>query len=322
MTIFQRYSLGVALGFFLGGLALLANVEAAKGKPIENGRWVAESLAIKDGAVSKLNPELVIVSGSNGLFGFSAERLTNKYGLYSVNAAIHAGLGIDYTLHYARRYLKPGRIIVLPLEYEQYTKPSEGDTFVFQAVNYDPSFIDEMSLHEELAFIASIPIGVHLSLLKNSVWPSTPSEGGYNSKTLNEYGDETRNDWSNGERDRKVEALEQSLRRKATKKYEHNNQAWLTIQQFVVDAKKLGSTVVLTHPNRFDQSINLSLNEDFFIELVKRAEGAGVIFVGSPEDRLYDKSRIYDTRYHQNSLGQTISTEVLYNQLKSAGLVQ
>jgi len=320
MHSIRKYLSGILIGAVLSAFLLLANIGLNKGRPIENGRWVSECLIIKDNAVIKLDPALVIVSGSNSLFGFSAEKLTNTYGIISVNAAIHAGLGIDYTLHYARRYLKPGRIIVLPLEYEQYTKPSKDPTFIHQALNYDSSYLDKLSVIEKIEFIGSIPVQVHMSLIKNFIFPSKQSSKGYDSKTLNKFGDETKNDWSNDEK-RKVVKLVNRLKRSGDI-YKHNDRAWDAIKKFIKDARESNTTVVLAHPNRFNQSINLTANEEFFRELILRAEKIGINIIGSAEDRLYNSSRIYDTIYHQNSYGQSISTDILYQQLHRNGVIE
>ena len=319
MTLVGKYLYSIIAGsvLFIGLISI--NTIFAKDNPIEAGRWVSELLSIKNEAVSKLNPDLVIVSGSNGLFGFSAERLTKTYKINSVNAAIHAGLGIDYTTFYAKRYFSPNRVIVLPLEYEQYTKSSAGGTFVYQALSHDSEYFNALSTFKKLKFIASIPLEMHFGFIRNLIMPSKSTSGRYDSKTINKYGDETKNNWSYEEKEEQEKRLKNSLKLKAVKIYEHSEEAWNTLEEFVNDASHNGVTIILAHPNRFDQSIDISFNQYFFDELERRANKIGLELLGDPKARFFGVSRIYDTNYHQNSKGQELSTDTLYRQLLEAG---
>jgi len=318
---FTNYYGSLLVGSVIAALLLTANIQLAKGKPYKIAVWVAECLAIKDNAVNIIDPTLVIVSGSNGLFGFSAERLTKVHKIRSVNAAIHAGLGIDYTLHYARRYFKPGRVLVLPLEYEQYAKSSSGPTYIFQALIHDPDYFDQLSIVDKIKFVGNTPISVHSSLLKNMIVASDPPKTGYDSETLNKYGDETDNDWSNDEKHYKITSLASNAQVKATRIFTHDEHAWHEIEKFSEDARNSGTTVILAHPNKFDQSISLERNRNFFKEMMAHASKIGITVVGQPKDRLFNTSRIYDTHYHQNSLGQKMSTDILFQQLQEAGVI-
>ncbi|MBK1990340.1 hypothetical protein A0J48_022925 [Sphaerospermopsis aphanizomenoides BCCUSP55] len=74
----------------------------------------------KNKALSISGEKILIVSGSNGLFGISAEKISQTTKIPTVNLAMHAGLGVEYILNDAKKVLKKGDIVLLPLEYNLY----------------------------------------------------------------------------------------------------------------------------------------------------------------------------------------------------------
>jgi hypothetical protein len=113
----------------------------------------------------------------------------------------------------------------------------------------------------------------------------------------------------------------ESLNAKKPKKYEINNDAWDEIVRFAEDARTMGAKVVLAFPNIYKGIFDAELNRDFFTELKKRSKESNIPLIGEPEDRVFDEKHAYDTVYHQNTIGQMHSTDVLYWQLVNANIL-
>ena len=62
-------------------------------------------------------PHLILIGGSNILFGIDSEQLQEQIGMPTINAGLHAGLGLLLFLDIAETYAQPGDVIVLIPEY-------------------------------------------------------------------------------------------------------------------------------------------------------------------------------------------------------------
>jgi len=64
--------------------------------------------------------KLVLAGGSSVHFGISAESITKALKIQTINYGVMALLDMDYTLYRLKRILKPGDMVILPLEYYHY----------------------------------------------------------------------------------------------------------------------------------------------------------------------------------------------------------
>lgn len=69
--------------------------------------------------------KIVLYAGSNGLFSHRCETIEQSLGVPCVNAALHAGLALDMAFESLKPLLAPGDLLLLPLEYSQYTQTAE-----------------------------------------------------------------------------------------------------------------------------------------------------------------------------------------------------
>lgn len=277
----------------------------------ESGRWVAECLAEKSRAVLQRSPKLVILAGSNALFGFSARRLSEQYGVESVNLAVHAGLGLDYILHYGRRFFAPGRVFVLPLEYELYGKAGFWSAYRDYVMGYDGDYFLNLPLARQFELSTKYSTADRLNLIKTMLHLDRRIEtGDYQSRTLNAWGDETHNEISE-----RTPAMLYAAGRKRPDRYSIDAGAWGAIVAFASEARAAGSQVVLAYPNIYAKAIDFRMNEEFFGDLKERAAAAGITIIGNPRDSVFGIGRCYNTEYHQNSFGQAVSTDRLFRDL-------
>src|SRR5215216_5398631 len=79
------YLAAMALGLVLPTLLWYALVTFQMGAPTESTRWIKEIYDIKLAKATQRNsPKLLIVSGSNGLFGISAQQIERETGFPTV----------------------------------------------------------------------------------------------------------------------------------------------------------------------------------------------------------------------------------------------
>lgn len=307
----RYYIMALTVGALVPALAALGLVQAALAYRPEEGRWVAECIGRKTQAAREHAPKLVILSGSSGHFGFSARRLSEQYGLASVNASLHAGLGLGYLLHFGRTFFAPGRTIVLPLEYELYGPPAYEYAYRDHVVGYDPDYYRSLPLTEKLTIARHYTMGDRLRVLTTMYERRPhPNPRGYQAKTVDGWGDETGNDIA-----ARTPAMLERAKRTGPKLYSIDRGAWAQITAFVKDARAAGCQVVLAYPNIYAKSLDVHRNEAFFAELTKRAAELTVPLLGRPEEAVFGDDRCFDTYYHENSVGQIASTDRLYREL-------
>jgi hypothetical protein len=298
---------------------MLLGVYVSLGNRIESGRWVAECIQIKTRAVHEKKPRVIILAGSNGLFGFSARRLSDVWGIESVNGSVHGGLGIGYMFHYGRRYFSPNRIFVLPLEYHLYGTPSyDHQAFHDHVIGFDPQYFIDASPSLQFRIISNMSLATRIRQVRAVIAPEPEKEDArYQSRSLNAWGDETSHNI-------KTRTPEQLARVQASPpaQFRHDDLAWEELSSFVSDAKAVGSQVVIAYPNIYYKVLGGTRNEAFLIELKRRAANIGIPVVGKPEESVFGDERAYDTSYHQNTAGQIISTDRLFHDLVKTGVLQ
>lgn len=154
-------------------------------------------------ALSVRERKILIVSGSNSLFGLSAEIISKEIGLPTVNFAVHAGLGIQYILDEPKNYLKPGDIVLLPLEYNLYISGNDiQDLYLRHVLSNDTVYFSNLNELEKINHIVKLPLtDIFMSIytgsskdeIVNSLKQKSYGKNCYTGFTLNEYGDETCN---------------------------------------------------------------------------------------------------------------------------------
>jgi hypothetical protein len=87
-------------------------------RPMEN--FLAATPDKEAAARSAPAPRLLIVGGSSAAFGFDCKALSRELGVHALNLGLHAGLGTEFVLNQAAALARPGDLVLLGLEYEQY----------------------------------------------------------------------------------------------------------------------------------------------------------------------------------------------------------
>ena len=107
--------------------------------------WIADLYTLKEHVADATpSPKILIMSGSNGMFGLDSEELSKLVGNPVVNMASHAGLPLDYIEERVLPHVHGGDVVVAPLEFEYYRRdPSPSEFEVMNMESWGTRYMTE-----------------------------------------------------------------------------------------------------------------------------------------------------------------------------------
>ena len=300
----------MCLGLFsLRYIATLAIVY--KGKNIaENGSLMLQIYACKDVLAQRLSDKknrLIVISGSNGLYGINNTILEQETGLPVINMATHAGLPLDYLMARSLKYVKSGDIVVLPLEFAYYGRPKFEEWEMQSLFYWGKSFLRDLPLWQSFEYLIRVPTEVFRKQMKSKTLP-----------TEDEWIKAGQCDFS--KQIKFTQIGQEYLQKDGTylsgdkNIYNKLNGYGLSTTEFrlkqIAEYKRLieskGAKFFLTYPalleneafNLKDENIQRSIK--FFEEKLSKF---GLILNCSPENSYFERKYFYDTEYHLTNEG-------------------
>lgn len=268
-------------------------------------------------------PRLILLGGSNVAFGFNSDRLESETGLPVVNLGLAAGLGGDFMLNEAAGALRPGDVVILFLEYDQYGMAG-GATALRQLLEYRPASARHLPRRWWRRFLDTEALGI----LGAAVRRSQPWLGDEGSRLI-------------------AEAWYARAGFTAAGDYRGHHGAPATMAALPADspvftppragplnprfARKLAAFAELSRRRgaRFFVSWPAIVAEAFMPAepAVERLRGElaalpGLLLLGEPRDHVFDRSLGFDLTYHLNAAGAQWRTERLLLRLREAGVVK
>lgn len=281
--------------------------------------WIANAYHKKEQILANSNsPKIMIIGGSNVIFGVSASQIEKTLKTPAINYGINAGLEVDYILHLSKKHLKKGDIAILPLEYEHFSKTKDLNRLrIAYILNYDRDYFSSLSILEKLQYLSSISFDEFILSFF-----ATKNELNYNSQTINKNGDETANF-----DEHKINSF---ISRKSHDKALNNpiftpSFGTKKILEFAKWCEQNGVKMYLTWPSTiyFEEYSNPNYQK-YFYNLERYFASNNVDTLGTPNDFLYPLEYFYDTNYHLNANGMKIRTQklvdLLYNHPKFKNL--
>jgi hypothetical protein len=89
----------------------------------EHDRYLAATADKHARADRVASPRIVFIGGSNLAFGLDSPVVRDRLGREPINAALHAGLGLEFILNEGLDFLRPGDVAVVSVEYELFLPP-------------------------------------------------------------------------------------------------------------------------------------------------------------------------------------------------------
>lgn len=275
--------------------------------------WIHNAMLKKEKIASQITqPKILVTGGSNVIYGVKTYEFQKQFGIPSVNFGVNAGLEIDYILDIAKRNLKSGDIVILPLEYEHFHKTKNlNQSRIAYILNYDRQYFDQLSSIEKLRYLTSISFDEFImSFFANK------NEINYNSKTINQNGDETANFDQT-----KINAF---INRKShdiaiSETVFSESYGVEKIIEFAKWCETNNIKLFLSWGSTIDFPVyHTKQYQDYFDTMCTYFRNKNINILGHPNDFLYDKKYFYDTNYHLNSDGMENRTNKMIKLLKDA----
>lgn len=137
-----------------------AAFRAQLGSPVVAEWWLKNMYDIKGYiAESAASTKVIILSGSNSLFGINSGVMADSLGMDVVNLAGHSWLNLDFFRYLLDRYMDDGDIVVMPLEARFYQEAGEGQKtwFTHNMIAWGGDYLRNLSWSEYLAFLVRTP---------------------------------------------------------------------------------------------------------------------------------------------------------------------
>lgn len=176
--------------------------------------WISNAYKYKDyRAKSIQSKKIIIIGGSNALFGINSEIIQRITGYPVLNLAMHAGLDMDYFYYKVKQHIKKEDIVVMPLEFTYYTQGDDTtNLFSNNMMSWGRNYLYQLSLTDFLKFfLVAEPDRVLVGAMKQietkgknlealtqkkvvdslqEIWSKEGEKWrGYSYKSLNHFGD-------------------------------------------------------------------------------------------------------------------------------------
>ena len=257
----------------------------------------------------------MFISGSNTLFGVDTERIEKALKIPTVNYGVHAGL-FYYNLDRAKKHLKPGDIIILPLEYSYYTWHHDifGEEFSAYIIGYDSTAIKKLTIFDMLKFTAQQNTIDLAKFTFHRIVPPIRIESGYSSQYLNTNGDMTNN---HIEKSYAPSSLKAKIGKDVFKEPPLTVDAKSQLTDFINYCQQNNIIIYAAWPNYLWKEKEFSGKDlDGIHAIEKFYRDHNVEILGNYTDCLYDAELFYDGTYHLNEEGKRIHTDYLIQLLK------
>jgi len=296
MGFFVRFFIAlVVLFLFWGGLVL-----GMSGRATESSQWVFDVYEKKRAYAQSIEErKLVIVSGSNALFGINSEMLEVALGMRVVNFGVNAGVLLPFMLYKAKEVIKEGDVVVLPLEYHVYTYDGVPNAQMIDTIfSRDMGVFYALTLREQFLMVWNIT--VKRVLAGYEAKGGTPvSSGLYGAHNVDARGDQVgataaaKSEAIRGE-------LDALMANNYGEIYRGDALAWEYLGEFVAWCEARDAEVIFMPSTMlfFDEYKSDPKELWFYENLPEEVRKRGWRFVGEPFEYMYEKEHYFNTDFH------------------------
>ena len=312
------------------------------GAPVAAEYWVHEVKTAKLFLASQGSAQRVLIlGGSNALFGIDSGLLEKEIGMRTVNLAIHGGLSLPYMFDYIKPVLRPHDVVVMPLEIEYYARAYRYDWFRSNIMAWDPAYFWKLEPLERARFILAVPTKRVLNgviaqmyaaqlrrqrgrLVREAavitrdaieIWQTKSYVGkpmSYTLSNLDEHGD-----MQNNRGTRYTGPSGSSL----SSTFAYASDLWAQLEKFAAYCRGrnirlfVAWPALMTDPGLSDANPPVPRNVAYIRSQLAKAR---IDILGRPQDYYLDRVYFFDTQYHLNEEGRAILTSQLVRDLRDA----
>lgn len=298
--------------------------------PLKNTEiWLDNLYKVKDYINAQISNKqrLIIISGSNSLFGFDSSLIAKHTKYQPINYATHAGIPINYHIDKIIANAQNGDIVAMPLEFSYYTKdnPKEDIWYISNMLFWGGGYSKYISFKGYiLTYFSDSPFAVIKKILqhkrqnisnnpvaemlmiwdKNIVENNSCSEfSGYDYKSLNAYGDFC------AQENKEPFVVDSDYLKLDLQISPFFISEFKRLQDF---AQSKNIKIILTYPTTAENvrfSINDSKTHESIANLQAQLAKNGIKIYGNFEDFHFAQTYFYDTSYHLNRQGAILRTQ-------------
>lgn len=305
--------------------------------------WIREAFIIKEHLAKEAEgrPRILIMGGSGSLFGIDSGLIQHETGMRTVNLAIHGGLGFDFMAKQTLRVVKPGDVVLAPLEPNLIQLPILEQWFANNIMTWGGWYFDSLSVLEKARFLFAVdPVRVvagglnryfddrlleELRLARRSPaekiiadMEKTWAAGSQPETPLSFYEQMNRNG-------------DVEISRGSNREFKAYHRGYLEgdarvrpefVRRFTAfrnELQEMDARVILLWPATMtDEAFDLSRETDreAVAAFEKNLGRHGIYVVGSPFDSHFPRELFYDSNFHLNTKGREIRTSRLVQLLK------
>lgn len=305
-----RHSAILITGIFLSCFLLWKLAQTQQIKHEQQNGW-AGIIDKHQHLDSLASPKLMLIGGSNIMFGLDSQLLQDSLHLPVINLGLGGALGLSFFLNEAKQSLRKGDFVLISIEY--FLDKGDYEAQLFTASLFPPAsqYIDYQSLADSL----TVNWNYRLRRIRNLfLLPSAPSESNriddttsvYFRKAFNHSGDimSHLNNPSPTQLDDRT-TMNQADYSTGIKK----------LNDFANFAKQNGVRVFFSYPSYCESEFQK--NQKLLNELDKQLrQQVAIEFIDTPKDQSYPDSLFFDTVYHLNGIGRLLRTQKIIKLLR------
>jgi hypothetical protein len=260
-------------------------------------------------------PKLVIIAASNGLFSHRAEVMEKVLGIPCLNGSTIGQFGLDVQIALAKRWLAPGDIVFMPLEYTSYAltreqiDKSDANSYI---IAYAPGLLYDFDWHRRLCVLFHFDLKYLVSAAVEMSLAEVGILRRFNKGSLTPQGDVQGHTESLGKGYRAyVRSLPQASPSDELLSKEFPGE--IVLEHFLRWAKEHHIRVIGALPTVFNDR---PISEKVIAKIASIYRSQGQEFLLLPNHSQYDRHCFYDTNYHLNEANQIAHSALVAKHLQ------
>jgi len=295
--------------------------------PTKTSQWVYDAYKKKTKIANSIQKKkMIIVAGSNVLFGCDSKKLSKAFHIPVINFGVNAGVLLPYTLYKAKKVIKKGDVVIMPLEYPMYVydgKPNEQMIdFIFSR---DFDMFWHLTLKEQFYMVWNITF--------DRVYRGYKAEGGkevsrglFGVHHIDKNGDQIKTDkkYQNAWMKNQVYNNFAKNPEHYGAEFKESSLSWKYLDEFIAWCKTNDVKLIFMPSTLLKhQSYFTDKKEKWFYKNIKNIiEKKGLPYIGNPYDYMYDKKYYFDSNFHLVKKGREIRTKKMISDLKKSHLLE
>jgi len=322
LKFFAVFVFSVVFCFFVW----LGLVLRQAGHPTKMSQWIFDAYIKKEQIAKQIHgKKIVLVGGSNVLFGVDSKLLSKAFGLSVLNDGVNAGIELPCILYEAKKVIRKGDIVIMSLEYPMYSYEGKpGVQMIDYVLSREPSCLRQLTWKEVFYIVWHVDfkriLAGYFDLSQGSV-----TKGVYGAQHIDVYGDQTETALAYRSKALYKEVLAYTTKpEKYGASFDGHALGWKYLAEFVQWCRKRDVQVVFM-PSTLMRHASYFKNPKehwFYTHIADEVRKRGWVFVGKPYDYMYPQEMYFNTNFHLIDKARKIRTLQMVKDLQAYGFMQ